>query len=331
MKRLGLLLICAMFFGQGAFAEYYEREGNHIYRVRPYKELWSSIDGVKVTAQLARKHMFLVLENMVSKRILPEAVVSAKDLEKYREYQNQTDDLVGFLNEFVKEQRLRNPEFEKLDLIPNAVVLMVGGKVSIALGKGVGASGALGWVIMPVKVEKIDLTTNKLVEEYASIRSSLVFWPALDAGLGIGGGLVKRIGMAFVWGDDTFVNPDQFWGGGIGASFSPVTVLAGGNFKIGSILNWKGPTRFMYAMGSFDFGPIAEAGALRVNAAVVTSAPAVLSLFDRTSELAYNDEMRKMTRAMDQMMREKAAKARKGEAGEDFEIPAEPPPVNKPR
>ncbi len=336
VKRFNLLIIACVFFSQTALAEYYEREGNYVYRIQPYKELWSSVAGVKLTAKIAQSEMFRVLSSLQSKRILPEAIMSSEDLENYRKYQTSTDDLVNHLNEFVREQRERGAELEGIDLIPSAIVLLVGGKVSIGVGKGIGASGSIGWVIMPVRVEKINALNGKVEDEYVSIRSSVVVWPALDAGLGLGGGMVKRVGVAAVWGNDSFVRPEQFWGGGVAGSWSPITVGVGANFKVGTLFNWSVPTRFIYAMASADFGPSVEVGALRVNASVVTSAPAVLGMFDRAAEQAFNLEQRESFKRFDRWMKENGPTPKKSRSSDDednadVEIPATPAPENKRR
>lgn len=307
MKQWALILIAAMSWGQWASAEYYERDGNYVYKVSPYTELWSSVDGVKVTARVAQKVLVSVIESMQEHRLLPEAVMNKSDLEKFRKNQSDMDHLVDYLNEFVREQRTHGGRLEKLDVLPDAIILFGGKKFSLGMGKSVGVSGSVGLVLMPVWVQKFDSVSGKLMEEGASLRSSIVVWPAADAGFGIGGGARARLGIGAIWDlNDAFVNPDQFWGAGLGTSWSPVVVGAGLNVKVGFLSNWKMPgwVDFAYAAASFEFGPTLEVGSPRINLTTVISGPAFMSLFDKQYEQAYGEVLRDMSRKLDQFMRD---------------------------
>jgi hypothetical protein len=303
--RFGLLILTVFMFGTGASAEYYEREGQYVYKVSPYKELWTKVEGVKMTAHVAQQVLVSVIESMQDHRLLPQAVMSRKDLEKFRKSQSEIDSLVDYLNEFVREQRARSGRFESLDLIPDAVVLFGGKKFSFAIGKGAGVSGSVGLVIMPVWVEKYDTVSGKVVHQGPSLRSSVVVWPAADAGFGLGGGPRLRLGVAAVWDlNDQMVNPNQFWGAGMGTSWSPISVIGGMNVKLGFLSNWKMPgwVDFAYAAAALEFGPVVEIGTPRINLTTVISGPAFMSLFDRGYEAAYNEVIRDMSKKLDELM-----------------------------
>ncbi|MBK8204929.1 MAG: hypothetical protein IPK68_22340 [Bdellovibrionales bacterium] len=64
MKRFLFVLAAALFTGPMAFGEKYERDGNFILRVTPYKELWATQDGIKLTAQVAQQVLVGVMESL---------------------------------------------------------------------------------------------------------------------------------------------------------------------------------------------------------------------------------------------------------------------------
>ncbi|MGE0764192.1 MAG: hypothetical protein AB7N80_13000 [Bdellovibrionales bacterium] len=309
MKRFGLLFAFMMAAVQPVFAEYYEREGNYLYKVTPYTELWSTADGVKVTAELAHKAMTSTLASMMKSRILPEAVMNRDDLERFRKSQEDMDDLVIYLNDFIKEQRARGGKLEKIDILPDGLILFGGHKFSINMGKGVGASAVAGLVIMPVKVAKIDIRTNQTVEEYASLRTSFVGWPSVDVGLGIGGGARWRVGLGAIWDlNKALVKPDQFWGVGPGLSWSPVTMGVGLNAKAGVLSNWEMPgwVDFAFAAVALEVGPTAELGTPRLNMTTIMKGEAVMGLFEKSQQDIYKNTQKVIAREIDKAMRERA-------------------------
>lgn len=307
MKRIIALILGSVFITSSAWAEYYEREGSYVYKVTPYTELWSTADGVKVTAKLAHKVLLSVLETMHAKRMLPDAVLSQSDLEKFRKAQNDVDSLVDYLNEFVREQRARGGKLEGVDLLPDAIMFFGGHKFSLNFGKGAGVSGSVGLILMPVWVEKFNVNTGKLVQEGVSMRSSMVVMPAADAGFGIGGGARNRVGIGLIWDmNDSFTNPAQFWGAGVGVSWSPVVVGAGVNVKVGALSNWEMPgwIDFTYASVALEVGAVAEIGTPRINLSTVISGPAFMGLFDRAQEQGFKDMMKENNKKMEEFLRE---------------------------
>jgi hypothetical protein len=307
MKRAGLILLALVTWGSMASAEYYEREGSYLYKVTPYKELWTKVEGIKITSQVATQVLGSVIESMQNHKILPQGVMTRNDLEKFRRAQKEVDGLVDYLNEFVREQRARGGKFEPLDLVPDALILFGGKKFSFAIGQGAGISGTVGLVLMPVMVEKFDTMTGKMVHKGPSLRSSIVVWPTADAGFGLGGGPRLRVGIAAVWDlNDALTNPSQIWGAGMGTSWSPITVVGGVNVKAGFLSNWKMPgwVDFAYAAAAIEVGAVAEVGTPRINLTTMISGPAFMSMFDKSYEAAYNEVLREMARSLDRLMEE---------------------------
>ena len=103
------------------------------------------------------------------------------------------------------------------------------------------------------------------------MRTSVVVWPAADAGFGLGGGIRSRVGVGFIWGNDNFLEPSQFWGAGPGVSWSPVTLGVGVNVKVGVLANWEMPgwVDFSYATAALEIGPTAELGTFFCRASFV--------------------------------------------------------------
>jgi len=238
----------------------------------------------------------------------------------------------------VREQRARGGTLEKVDLLPDAIMVFGGHKLSLAVGKGAGVSGALGLVLMPVWVEKFNANTGRMVQEGLSMRTSVVVMPVADAGFGIGGGARWRAGIGLIWDmNDAFTNPEQFWGAGAGVSWSPVVLGAGVNVKVGSLSNWEMPgwLDFTYATVAMEFGPTAELGTPRINLGTVISGPAFMGLFDRAHEQAYKDLIKDTNRKMDDFLREIGPQLppRRGSTRGDGEVGVDEPkePVNRQR
>lgn len=308
MNRFFAITVALILGAPAAFAERYERQGNFILKVTPYKELLSSQEGIKVTAKVAQQVLVNVMGSLKEKNLIPDSIATREDLERYRKAQVDVDSLVDYLNDFVKEQRSRGTYFESADLAPSALIFFGGKKFSLNWGTGAGASASLGLVMMPVKIEKFDVVNKKKVDEFVSMRFSTVLWPSADVGFGVGGGARARVGVGFIWDlTHEFSYPDEFWGAGPGLSWSPVVIGAGINLKVGVISNNKlsGWVDFLYAAAALEFGPTVELGSPRINVTTVMSGPAIMSYFDKASQDAYMSTLKDISNRMDDWMRER--------------------------
>lgn len=305
--RLGVIVFLFILWSPFGFSTSYERDGQYLYRTQIYTELWSRSENVVVTAKIAHRVMVSIIDSLIKNRILPDKVMSREDLEKFRRYQENMDDLVFYLNDFIQEQRARGGKFEMVDSIPDALLLFGGHKFSINYGKGVGASAVIGLVIAPVWVTKIDMRTNKVVDQYASVRTAIVGWPTVDVGLGIGGGARMRVGLGAIWDlNKAFVKPDQFWGVGPAVSWSPVTAGVGLNVKAGVLSNWEMPGWIDFAFGavSLEAGPTAELGTPRFNVTTIMKGEALMGIFEKSQQDLYRDQLKLIAREVDRLMRE---------------------------
>ncbi|MBK8204930.1 MAG: hypothetical protein IPK68_22345 [Bdellovibrionales bacterium] len=261
---------------------------------------WDQVDGPSGTAGFGWSDGIIE-----EKHLIPDSIATRADLEKFRKSQEDIDNLVDYLNDFVKEQRARGGHFEGVDLLPSAFMVFGGKKFSLAWGTGAGVSATLGLVGMPVWVQKYDSRTNELLEEGPSMRMSTVLWPAADVGFGVGGGPRARLGLGFIWDlTHALSEPGEIWGAGPGLSWSPVTLNAGINVKIGVLSNSKlsGWVDFAYAAAALEIGPAAELRAPRLNITTMISGPAVMSYFDKASQDGYNATMQQMNRNVDELM-----------------------------
>ncbi len=309
MKALFLSFVAALVFTQPSFADYYEREGNYLYKITPYTQLWTTSEGIQATAQVAHQAMTSILDSLMKSRILPDSVMSREDLEKFRKAQEDMDDLVVYLNDFIQEQRVRGSHFEKVDLVPDALIILGGHKWSMNIGKGVGAAALAGLVVMPVKVTKIDIRSNKAVDEYASIRTAFVGWPSLDAGLGVGGGSRWRAGLGMIWDlNHAMVSPDQFWGVGPAVSASTPIFGIGGNVKAGVVSNWEMPgwVDFVYATAALEIGAAIEVTSHRVSISTIMKGEALMGLLDKSQQELYKESQKIIAREIDRQMRLRA-------------------------
>lgn len=313
-----LSLLAAMLLSTSVFAEFYENDVSYVYKVTKYTELLSSDEGIQFTAKMAQKAMVNALEMLNKKGVVPESLLSTGDIEKFRSTQKELDTMTNYLTEFVKEQRARGSKLEWADALPDALMIFGGYKASLSIGAGLGASGVVGLVLMPVKVEKFNIRTGKLVDTYPSLRWNLVVWPSADVGLGVGGGARWRGGLAFIWDlNHSFVKPNQFWGGGLAGSAN-ATFGIGVNLKAGFIGNWEKPENNYFFMLSTagEFGPTAEAAA-RLNFTSIIKGEVFLDMISSKGKVAYQDMMKDMSKKMDEFFRESTPEELRGDRASD--------------
>lgn len=125
-------------------------------------------------------------------------------------------------------------------LLPDAFIIFGGGKFDISLGVGAGTSLMAGVVVMPYCLNEIDNATGEVNRTW-TVRTSFIGWGGPTGyGVGVGGGIKARIGVAGIWSlDDDFTDPKQFHGFYYGVSktwsLGPVPFIPVGPFA----LNWK--------------------------------------------------------------------------------------------
>lgn len=145
------------------------------------------------------------------------------------------------------------------NLIPNAFMIVGGGKVSGNYLVGLGASFNLGLVFMPKRVDRLKRETNE-VTHYYEVDWSVIGWPVVNLGGGAGAGARARGGLGLIWGDLNRAN--EFDGFTIGISASGVIGPVGGNIKAGLVnfdSNSQNKFKYFFVMAQYDGGAAATA------------------------------------------------------------------------
>ena len=302
MKRwMGLivLLLCIPSF---SFAEFYEKDQMFIYKVSPYTEVLTSEEIVQFTAQMSHAALVSIMESMVKKKVFPESIATVEDVEKLRKANQDVDTLVIYLNRLIEEQRSQKGSFSLPDLLPDAFMVFGGKKLSVNVGAGVGGSISLGVILMPVFIEKYSQRTGELVDEYFNVRFAVVGWGNGDIGVALGGGSSLSIGLGAIWDlNDAFVNPEQFWGAGLGSSWSPLVLGAGVNAKVGFLSNWDMPgwLDFAYLTAGLEVGAKIEVSSPRLNFTTFFSGAKIMSLLESSQKRAFEAALREMSKKID--------------------------------
>jgi len=309
MKSL-VIALCLALVGGLAQADEYVNEGKYIYRYTPYSQIKSQNPMIKETAALAHVALVATLESLQRHAIIPEKVMSKKDLDELRARRQDVDDLVDYLNTYITEERGRATfRFleDKTNVLPDAILIFGGRKASIAVGRGISGSVSIGLVLMPTWEQKIEVATGKIVDEGLTVRSALVGWPSGDVGFGIGGGSRTRFGVGFIWDlNGSFVNPDQFWGAGVGASFSPPELGVGVNLKGGLLSNWEMPgwVDFAYITAAMEMGLMGQIGTPHVNVTTIISGNQFMSMFEKSQQKVFEQAIREVNRNLDAKLKE---------------------------
>lgn len=194
---------------------------------------------------------------------------------------NRMDDLLLSLNEYLRAGK-------KLNILdrkgrPSAFMLHMGGKGEVpVLSRFVktGGSASFGIVIVPVKVERVDMIT-KIVDRYFEFDTNWIIWPNFDLSASTDPGIIPkfRMGFGLIWGE--LEKAKDFVGAAFGLSVStkgygPV----GANIKTGFLLSPK-PKNFFVA-AHLEFGAKITTGPAidgHVNAAAILDANKLLGSF----------------------------------------------------
>lgn len=127
------------------------------------------------------------------------------------------------------------------NLIPSALWVQVGGGFDLAWGLGAGASGGIGVVFLPVKITRLDVMTQEVVEYYR-VEYGLIGIGAGNVGTGAGAGAKFRTGLGLVWGP--LESPNDFKGMALAISGDATLGPVGLNIKGGALKQW-GRTLFL--------------------------------------------------------------------------------------
>ncbi|MCB0355777.1 MAG: hypothetical protein KDD40_02160 [Bdellovibrionales bacterium] len=302
MRFLVALFLAVIGVSSIGQAELYEKDQMFIYKISPYTEVLSEEEIVQFTATLSHAALVSVMESMVTKQVFPESVATIEDVERLRRANKDVDSLVLYLNRLIEEQRAQKGRFSLPDLVPDAFMVFGGKKLSINVGAGVGGSLSLGVILMPVYIEKYSQKTGKLEDEYFSVRFAIVGWGNGDVGAGLGGGSSFRIGLSAIWDlNDAFLSPDQFWGAGLGASWSPLVLGMGVNAKVGFLSNWDMPgwLDFAYISAGLEVGAKVEVSSPRLNFSTFISGARIMSMLESSQKKALEAAMREMSKKFD--------------------------------
>lgn len=328
---LFVVSLLAILIQNVAQAEFFEKDQMYIYKVRPYSEVLSDEELIQFTAQISHVALVSVMESMVETKLFPSEIANVQDIEKLRKANKDVEILVAYLNRLVDEQREQNSEFSLPDVVPDAFMVFGGKKLSLNIGGGVGGSISLGVILMPVYVEQYSQRSGELVDDYFSVKAAVVGWTNGDVGFGVGGGTGVRIGVGAIWDlNDAYTRPDQFWGAGLGASWTPLTVGAGVNAKVGFLSNWDMPgwLDFAYLTAGLEIGATAEISSPRLNLTSFFSGAKIMSLLESSQRKAFEAALRELSKKMDMVfieinknndraaMKEKEGKAELNESEE---------------
>ncbi|MCB0390471.1 MAG: hypothetical protein KDD58_04230 [Bdellovibrionales bacterium] len=302
MKILTILFVSVLSLPSVSWAEYFEKDQLFIYKIQPYTEVLTNEEIVEFTAKLSQAALVSVLESMVEHKVFPENIASIEDVDKLRKANNEVETLVLYLNKLIEEQRKQKGRFSLPDMLPDAFMVFGGKKLSINIGGGVGGAVSLGVIFMPVFIEKYDQRSGVLVDEYFSVKMGVVGWGNGDIGVALGGGSRFAVGLGAIWDlNDAFVNPDQFWGAGMGASWSPLVLGAGVNAKVGFLSNWDMPgwVDFAYITAGLEVGASIEVSSPRLNFTTFLSGERIMTLLESSQKKAYEAALRELSRKMD--------------------------------
>lgn len=127
--------------------------------------------------------------------------------------------------------------FNISNVVPSAIMVLVGVKFKTTVKVLEGASGTLAFVFVPYVVRKINKATQKVTSEYLNIEPSISFIPVADIGFGTGdgGALKPRYGVGLIWGKIDHAR--EFKGFTIGASGTVPIMGKNANVKFGTL--WK--------------------------------------------------------------------------------------------
>ncbi|MCB9026917.1 MAG: hypothetical protein H6625_11400 [Bdellovibrionaceae bacterium] len=290
-----------------SFAEFYEKDQAYIYKIRPYTEVLTEEELVVFTAKLSHVALVSVLESMVEHKVFPESIANIDDINRLRRANDDVEALVIYLNRLIEEQRKEKGKFSLPDLMPDAFMITLGKKLSLSVGAALSGSLSLGVVLMPVFVEKYSQKTGELVDDYFNVRMGIVGITNGDAGVGMGGGSALRIGLGAIWDlNDSFVNPEQFWGAGVGASWSPIVLGAGLNAKVGFLSNWDMPgwLDFAYISAAVEVGANIEVSTPRVNFTSVFSGAKLMAMLESSQKKLMEASFKDLGKKLDTLFTE---------------------------
>ncbi len=304
-RFLSAILTALIFFVSTAQAEFYEKDQLYIYKIRPYSEVLSSKEIVEFTAKISHVALVSVMESMVEHKIFPESIASVQDIERLRKANDEVETLVAYLNKLIQEQRAEKSRFTLPDLLPDAFLVFGGKKLSLNIGAGVAGAVSLGVVMMPVFVEKYSIRTGQLEDEYFSVKMGIVGWANGDAGVAVGGGSALQVGIGAIWDlNDSFVNPEQFWGAGLGTSWSPLVLGAGINAKVGFVSNWDMPgwVDFAYLTAGMELGATIEVSAPKASFTSFFSGAKIMGLLESSQRKAFETALKDMGKRVDEVI-----------------------------
>jgi len=213
-------VLAAFLMSASAGATKFEQDSKYIYQVTPWTQALSEEDDVRMLVDASFNVAKNYLHKMALEDEIPKELESLEDLDRLKLANSKIDSALKKLNEWISLQKEEDSSLLKTsNLLPDALMVTFGTKLSANLGIGGGGSIMVGLIVMPVVETRINKVTGEVTSR-PSVRVGLVGWGAGDIGPGIGGGHRMRVGMGFIWGSDHFTEPDQFNGFGLGYSQS---------------------------------------------------------------------------------------------------------------
>ncbi len=147
------------------------------------------------------------------------------------------------------------------NLVPSAILVQFGGKIALNMGPGGSGSVGAGIILMPTRIDRVDLLTQEITTSYR-MEFGFVGFGSGNIGGGVGGGGALRAGVGFIWGP--LESPNDFKGLALGMSGDATLGPVGLNVKGGLLKQW-GKAMFLnqrinpYAVVSWQGGVAAEA------------------------------------------------------------------------
>lgn len=290
-----------------AHATVVKQDGRFIYEITPLTQMMSDNNQLALVMETSTRVLSKLVSEMSEKGLIPEDIETIDDIRQLERTNREIESQLDTLNGWIRASKQRTPFFNKWDLVPDAFMVFVGGKISGGLGLSKGVSLTIAAVIMPVHIRQYDKISGEITER-VSFPVSLVALGAPQFGGGIGGGLSARVGVGLIWGNTKlFVDPAQFKGPGAGLAGSfmtpmPIPFLGGGmSWKLGALINdmhGRPNINLTYAMLSLDAG-VAAGAEIHVNATMVMPLSGLLHHFYSAGEAYVRIQERNIARELE--------------------------------
>ena len=236
MERGGMKIIaitCLFFWAATTIAWGRITRGSlYTYDRRIWNEAFSQ-DGIRIIAEQTVDVLKETIKVLNLDNGMPERLRTPDDIHNLSKFQRNLSAVISTINSFMKEHRQEaNSEFQRGDLLPDALIVYFGPKAGFSLVKG-GIEGSVlfGIIVIPQIVNKISNHTGEIVDTYPEFDFGLVVWPQVGGGIlpGLGGGPAASVGMALLWNTRDDIEDIDDIANGVGFGFQLLLFCRCGN------------------------------------------------------------------------------------------------------